>query len=141
MKLLITIVCVTILIAGTVAVSNLKAPVEGRNFDANAPLNSATSHGVIFATTMLIGIVFGHLYRCLEGRQEPVSLKRLMEFLQAGALWRSLLASPIIFGVVYTAAGKQPDFLLACVLAFENGFLCPIILKGKLDPADPPSGG
>ena len=148
-RLILTILCVATLMGITVSLTHFKAAeTRGLNFAEPTKQAQSSNSGITFAVAMLLGIVCGHLYRSMESAQADISTTGLIKQLRSGSLWRSLLASPIVFGIVYSAAGKQPDFVLACVFAFENGFLCPVILKGKLQPqeekiasADGPSSG
>lgn len=45
-------------------------------------------------------------------------------------LLRPILVSPIVFGVVWTAAQEQPPNLLVYVAAFQNGFFWQTIFGG-----------
>jgi hypothetical protein len=82
---------------------------------------------------MLAGIIAGHIHERLADDRAGAKVlpAELKQILFEKSLWRSLLASPILFVIAYSIAGKQPDFLVASLLAFENGFFCNVILSQR----------
>ena len=81
-------------------------------------------------TMMLIGIIFGNFHAAL-GRandgQRAVSVLRTV--FNDADLYKALLASPIVFGGVYTATLHTLDPVIAFVFAFQNGFFCESLLR------------
>lgn len=106
---------------------------------------SSWPRAIGLAICMIVGIVCGQLYLRLASLPDlkKVNIRQIAKatFSQAG-LFRSLLGSPLLFVVVYSVSGRQPDLLLASVFAFENGFFCHLLLKTrepfrKIDDAQP----
>lgn len=89
---------------------------------------------VILSLAMLLGIVFGHLYTQLGQAPagEPVDLADELKRLGSNRdFWRALIASPIVFLVVYLLARDEQSFILALVFAFENGFFSHAVLRRR----------
>ena len=84
------------------------------------------------AVAMLLGLFAGVVSERL-GRLDVTAsaLKEVRGAIASPALFRSLLASPLIYAGVYAAAQKQPDTVIALIFAFENGFFCQTILQDK----------
>ena len=90
--------------------------------------------GKIFGSViaMIFGILFGALYDQIFSRKRSVSIKKeILHLSKSPRLFRSLLASPILFVGVYVAAKSQPDTVIALIFAFQNGFFCDAIMKEK----------
>lgn len=90
--------------------------------------------GVLSVLT-LIGILFGNMYQHLEKnvpRGDSVSLVEFKEILASRSLWRSLVASPIVCGVVITTVSNDQNTLLSLVFAFENGFFWNNVLSKRM---------
>lgn len=87
---------------------------------------------LVLSLVMAIGILFGSVY---EGIGDRMSLSAFANVLRnavtSGHFIKAILASPILFAVVYAAAQKQPDIVIAVLFAFENGFFCQAVLKAK----------
>jgi len=85
---------------------------------------------ILVAIAMLAGILFGSIYERLKQRKRAVTLgKELAAVLSSPSFYRSLLAAPIVFAGVYTAAKAQPDQVVAFLFAFQNGFFCDAVLR------------
>ena len=83
---------------------------------------------------MLFGILFGALYDQIFSKKRSISLKNeIIRLSKSPRLFRSLLASPVLFVGVYVAAKSQPDMVIALIFAFQNGFFCDAIMKEKAD--------
>jgi hypothetical protein len=102
--------------------------------------------GTFLIVIMLLGIVCGHLHSILstvskEG--DDVTLTLVRQSFAKASLWKSVLASPILFSVVYINCQTQPDLILAGFFAFQNGFLCNVVLDKQIAsvnlPANPSS--
>jgi hypothetical protein len=82
---------------------------------------------------MVAGILCGQIYRVISvSPEEAVDTKVLWRGLNSAGMWRSLLASPITFGVIYLATREQPDVFVSATIAFENGFICNVIAERRL---------
>lgn len=82
---------------------------------------------------MVIGIVFGSLHDQLLGRKRVAIGKEIVRLTQSPRLFRSLLASPILYVGVYVAAKTQPDLVISLMFAFQTGFFCNAIMKKKAE--------
>ncbi len=79
---------------------------------------------------MLAGICFGSVYERIRNRKRDVNLwKEFRSALTSGHFAISIIIAPLLFSSVYTAARAEPDFIVATMLAFQNGFFCERILK------------
>ena len=84
------------------------------------------------AAAMLVGITFGSVHESLKAVRGEVGILEVSKrALNSAAFFKSVLASPIVFGGVYLAAQKQPDQVIALIFAFQNGFFCNAILQRK----------
>ena len=82
------------------------------------------------ALVMIVGIVAGALNSNLRGRQQIESvIGELMTTLRSTQFIKSVVAAPIVFSAVYLATRTQPDWVLASIFAFENGFFCDSLLR------------
>lgn len=103
--------------------------------DAN--VNSETDFyklGLLTALTF-VGIIFGNIYQHIEknsSKGDFVSVKEFKEMLASRNLWRSLVASPIVCGVVISTVSESHNMLLSLVFAFENGFFWNHVLSKRL---------
>lgn len=86
---------------------------------------------IISAMAMIIGIIFGAIHRSWSTRKSPVTWPAVRVVLRSPELWRAMLLSPIVFSGVYVAAQEQPDYILAFVVAFQSGFFCESVLRGR----------
>ena len=81
---------------------------------------------------MVIGMLFGALYEQIGSQKDSISFRNeILTVLKSSRLFRSLLAAPILFVGVYTAAQSQPDLVVSLIFAFQNGFFCDAIMKKK----------
>lgn len=78
----------------------------------------------VFLLTVL-GIFLGQFYVALspDRPQTPVLLE-LRAMLTSREFARSIVASPIVFGVVYALALRNPDPVMVIILSIQNGFFC-----------------
>jgi hypothetical protein len=88
---------------------------------------------------MILGIVAGNAYSGLSGRKTFGSRgawNTAKAIVVTPRLLRAMIASPIVFGVVYGMARGQADIVLACVFSFENGFFCHLVLQQREEVAN-----
>jgi len=72
---------------------------------------------------MLMGILFGGLYNRLEkGQRVSNALAVVPEYLKSADFMAAMLVSPIVFSSVYVGTRQQPDYVIAFIFAFQNGF-------------------
>lgn len=93
--------------------------------------SSGNAKIVVAGIAMIIGIVFGAMHRAWSLRVRPINFSAVRTVLRSPELWRAMLLSPIVFSGVYVAAQEQPDFILAFVVAFQSGFFCESVLRGR----------
>lgn len=86
---------------------------------------------LFYVIAMLFGILCGYLHVHLARRTRVNLLLEFKRAIRAGAFTRSLLVSPIVFGAIYAITKNQPDLIIGTVVAFENGFFCDVILRGR----------
>lgn len=89
---------------------------------------------IILGIAMIAGIIAGHLnsrFKKLSEGQRVDIIAEIKSAFQNPTVWCSLFSSPLIFGVVYNVAIYHPDYILATVLAFQNGFFCQVILGNR----------
>jgi hypothetical protein len=80
--------------------------------------------------TMLVGIVFGNFHAALaRAKRDQPALTTMRSVFNDPDLYKALLASPIIFGGVYTATLHSLDPVVAFIFAFQNGFFCEALLR------------
>lgn len=133
MRAFLTLVLLVVLVLITAFAVSYQAQHEFslRFFTANEQ-RGLLLRNIVFALAMLGGIVMGHLHTILNATDKQViSRTDFTLALMHKGLWLSLLASPIIFGVVYALNERQPNTVMATLLAFENGFFCHSILKKR----------
>src|ERR1700733_3200336 len=102
-------------------------------FDSSATVAQKpvpVGHTVLAGVMMLAGIFAGALRMSLQGKAEIDSFKSvLLSTLRSTQLIKSLVAAPIVFSAIYLATKEQPDWVLASIFAFENGFFCDSVLR------------
>lgn len=102
-------------------------------FDPAAPAAQKpvpVGHTVVAGVMMLLGIFAGAFRASIQGKTQLESVRR--EFLQTfrnTQFIKSLVAAPIVFSAIYLATKEQPDWVLASIFAFENGFFCDSVLR------------
>jgi uncharacterized RDD family membrane protein YckC len=87
--------------------------------------------GLLMALSMLLGIVAGRLHENISTAKRFKLGRVLAALPNDKELWRALLASPIIFGVVYSLLSSSNDLVVCAVFSFQNGFFCNVVLKKK----------
>jgi hypothetical protein len=102
----------------------------GLFLDKQSP-NSGLLRGFLLAAAMLGGIFAGWFHAKLSSSLDAAPRKVLATFWSDRELWKSLLASPIVFGVVYTLLAQTHDVVMAVVFSFQNGFFCNVIVEKK----------
>jgi anti-sigma-K factor RskA len=85
----------------------------------------------LYALAMIAGIIAGFIHKALADESQPAISITLLALWHDKDLWRAVLASPIVFGVVYGIASKTTDPIVATLLSFENGFFCNLILSKR----------
>ncbi|MDJ0698163.1 hypothetical protein [Mastigocoleus sp. MO_188.B34] len=129
------LVALTILLIGIFVFIGSIREFQGLNFEGeDIRQNIRLGLTIWLAFVLLIGVFIGHIYRFLA--KYPPNTKVRMEEIVGSVndvnLWRSLISSPIVFGVVYIMAREQPDLVVSSILAFENGFICNVVLERRL---------
>lgn len=87
---------------------------------------------------LLTGIVAGGFHRLWRERIDPLKFSDLKAAMSNPEIWRSLVAAPLVFTGVYTAAQAQPDIILSFFFAFQSGFFADAIVQGKAKAAAKP---
>ncbi|KXX66901.1 hypothetical protein [Flammeovirga sp. SJP92] len=87
--------------------------------------------GVFLAGAMLLGILAGRIHKLIELEDDFHPKILLKNLLKDRHLWKSLVASPIVFGVIYSALSESNDVVVSLVFSFQNGFFCNAILESK----------
>lgn len=95
--------------------------------------SSGSWRPLFYVIAMLFGILCGYLHSHLTSRKRVNVWREIKRAVNAGALTRSLLVSPIVFGAVYALTKEQPDMLIGTLCAFENGFFCDVIFRRRED--------
>ena len=83
---------------------------------------------------MLVGILFRQVHRhfvALDQNARVNLRSELLNSISRPSLVSALSVSPMIFGMVYILAGKQPSLVLALVTAFENGFFWEVVFEER----------
>jgi hypothetical protein len=98
---------------------------------ANAGAQKASWATLMAAcVAMLLGILFGALHAKLKAARQSIEIGKVVgRLFQEPGLYRAFLASPIVFGGVYTATLHALDPVLALIFAFQNGFFCEAIVR------------
>ena len=88
-----------------------------------------------FALAMLLGIACGRIHKALN-QVEMVGIKHIgKHLLNDRNLWKSLIVSPIVFGVIYSGLADTQDTILSLVFSFLNGFFWNVIMDRKTKSA------
>jgi len=124
------VLAILALAAVIVTVFIFGAADRGMFLDNPAP-NKSVIRGSICALAMLAGIVSGTLHSRLSAVERPNVREVFSSIWRDGELWKSLLASPIVFGVVYALLAESHDVVMAIVFSFQNGFFCKTVLESK----------
>jgi hypothetical protein len=107
------------------------------SFDKTDNTKNPTSLLEVFLSggAMLAGLIFGTLYERLNKIAGQISIWGELKLLFTTApFFRALLVSPLVFAGVYAISQKQPDLVVALILAFENGFFCEALFREKYAP-------
>ena len=84
--------------------------------DSNEALLSSLKIIALSISTIL-GIICGFIYQNIKIIKNSIDL------------WKSLVASPIICGVVIATNRNNPDLTMAIIFAFENGFFSNLVFS------------
>jgi len=98
---------------------------------AGGDQNQTRTKLVLSVVAMLVGIIAGSFHRLWRTRKGPLTVAAVKAGFKSAELWRSLLASPLLFSGVYAAGNTHPDFVVACIFAFQTGFFTDTIIQGK----------
>jgi hypothetical protein len=84
----------------------------------------AVGIGIMYFVLTLLGILAGAVFEALGAAppDKEITLKDIRGFLMSARAWRGLVASPLIFLVVYMGVASNPVTLPFVVLSFQNGF-------------------
>ncbi len=98
---------------------------------------------VMMFVFMLLGVLGGRLHRALResSASGPITkdFKQVVsEVFKSSELYAPLIASPLVYAVVYAVTRDQPDLVIASLLAFENGFFCDTVLARRSQSAGGP---
>jgi hypothetical protein len=94
----------------------------------------------VTAVVMLLGILFGCLYRRFSRNSGRVNaVKEIKDVLTSGSFLSALCVSPFVFFAVYAIVKQRPGDPASLLLAFENGFFCESIFQ-RMFPRDASSG-
>jgi len=80
--------------------------------------------GVMYFVLTVLGILAGAVFEALGAAppDKEMSWKDIRGYLKSARAWRGLVASPLIFLVVYMGVSSNPVTLPFIVLSFQNGF-------------------
>lgn len=85
---------------------------------------------LLTALCMFVGIVFGGLFRRLEGRKSLINpLKEILLVFRTPSFLSALCVSPFVYFAVYVLVRESPGDPASYLLAFQNGFFCEAIFK------------
>jgi len=95
-----------------------------------APKPVPVGHTVLSGVMMLVGIFAASLRASIQGTTQLDSIRKqfLLTF-RSTQFIKSLVAAPIVFSAIYLATKEQPDWVLASIFAFQNGFFCDTVLR------------
>ena len=88
----------------------------------------------LYYVAMLSGVLAGQLYFALSERKtfgKSGVWKTISKSVLTPRMIRGLIASPIVFGVVYGLVQGHNNVVLASVFSFENGFFWNVILRDR----------
>jgi len=85
---------------------------------------------VATAVVMILGIIFGCLFRRLSGPDRPVNLwSEFSSVIQSSSFLAALCVSPFVFLGIYALVRDAPGDPASYLLAFQNGFFCESIFR------------
>ena len=88
-------------------------------------LNFAVTAGI-----MLLGIIFGCLFRQIHNSKESIQiLAEIRKVFASSSFWAAICISPFIFGSVYASTRGGLGDSASYLLAFQNGFFCESIFR------------
>jgi hypothetical protein len=93
---------------------------------------------LLTCTLMLLGILFGSLFRRLGGPSRKIDvIAEFREVISSSSFIAALCISPFVFSGVYMVALQSPGDPSSYLLAFQNGFFCESIFR-RMFPDDQP---
>lgn len=96
------------------------------NFEKGSNLISVISAAI----SMLIGVIFGCLFRQLRAKKGQIKIfDEISQVFSSSSFWSAIAASPIVFFAIFAVSGDNPEGLSNYALAFQNGFLCESVLR------------
>ena len=97
--------------------------------DSNEALLSSLKIIALSISTIL-GIICGFIYQNIKIiKNKPDDKNFIYRLFNSIDLWKSLVASPIICGVVIATNRNNPDLTMAIIFAFENGFFSNLVFS------------
>lgn len=90
--------------------------------------------GVVYFIAMFVGIMFGRTYSALASSNEKkVNIVNEIKItLNSKPFVMAALASPIVFGVIYTTVSAEANILMSLIFSFQNGFFCDGVINAQM---------
>lgn len=135
MKLLALVVGMFIM-GGTVWWTFLLGTPHELGFEGSRGFPAASA--LLTAVLMLLGLIFGCLFRRMAGRKEEVNImSELKSVMRSSSFLSALCVSPFVFMSVYAVVKGTPGDPASMLLAFQNGFFCESVFA-KMFPSQAP---
>lgn len=94
------------------------------NFEEVKTKNSSVLKAIILPVVMLIGIISGELHSLFNNKSDnKITKSDFKAVFSQKSLWKSLLASPIISGVVYSMSSNQTDIVVVFTFCVRKRIL------------------
>jgi hypothetical protein len=91
-----------------------------------------TARMALSVAMMILGILAGAFNSTIAGKSEVLHLRQeVVSTFRSARFIKSMIAAPIVFSAVYLATKDQPDWVLASIFAFQNGFFCDSVLRSR----------
>ena len=102
----------------------------GRSNVLNFSTGTDLVPAILAAISMFIGIIFGCLFRQLQGKNGSINiLRELSQIFSSASFWSAIAVSPLVFFCIFAVSGDNPEGFSNYALAFQNGFLCESIFR------------
>ncbi|MDS4025789.1 MAG: hypothetical protein RKO25_02170 [Candidatus Contendobacter sp.] len=124
---IINIASIIFLVAATYGTYYYTSPESGLNW-----WGEIFPYGKFISTVllMLIGIVFGCLFRQIKNKTGNISIFTELKIMWGSpSFWSAILVAPLVFGGVFFVGDENPANKTALFLAFQNGFFCESIFN------------
>lgn len=120
-------------VSAAVATVETGSPVAELLFESTASQSEGFLGRVLLAgAAMILGVYCGCLHAQLIDASGHIRiLDEVRKAFCRTDLLRGFLASPVLFYAVYAFLEEQPDLVLGCLFAFENGFFCDKMLERR----------